>query len=122
MSKITKHAKGMSCIRCGANDGTTCLRHYNGIRQAAYGKGRGIKCNDIAGAELCAKCDEIFTEGVISEYHDMLVARLEITKIIRSEDFLHWCMMTAIRREPKEKKKYSKPSKVVARNGSGFAL
>jgi len=88
MSKITKASKGSSCINCGADGAYSC--HYNGPRQHDYGKGRGIKCNDLATAELCHECDREFTEGSKSHLWD--------NKWERSEVFLHLIMMTNIRR------------------------
>lgn len=87
MSKITQSAKEMSCIRCG-KEGETRACHYNGPRQHDYGKGRGIKANDLATAEFCHDCDQHFTEGS-SHWSN---------KWERSEDFLHYIMLTNIRR------------------------
>lgn len=78
------------CIRCGSI-GSTCGRHYNGIRQHAYGKGRGYKCSPLAVADLCKECDAEFQEGSVSK--NDLAARIEY-----SEEFQHWCLMSAIRR------------------------
>ena len=94
MSKITKSANGQMCVRCGSNDGTICARHYNGLRQHMYGKGKGIKCHDIASAELCAECDSLFSEGVSVEYDDGRAGK----STTRSEAFLHYCMLTNIAR------------------------
>ena len=89
MSKITESAKGQSCIRCGHPE--SFAAHYNGKRQHSYGKGRGVKCNDLLTAEFCAKCDKDFTEGsMILIWGD--------NKWERSEEFLHWIMLTNIRR------------------------
>ncbi len=88
MSKITKASNGATCINCGNEGAYSC--HYNGPRQHDYGKGRGIKANDLATAELCSKCDAIFTEG--SKVQDCE------NKWERSEAFLHLIMMTNIRR------------------------
>ena len=79
----------MPCIRCGM-DGETRACHYNGVRQLAFGKGRGIKCADEATAEFCHKCDQDFTEGSTSE--------LWANKWERSEEFMYWIIMTSIRR------------------------
>ena len=87
MKNLRKAAEGMPCIKCGIEDGTICARHYNGIRQHWYGKGRGKKCHDLASAELCMKCDDELSEGKGGWKSDE-----------HSEEFLHWCMMTNIRR------------------------
>lgn len=94
MSKITNAARGMSCIRCGRDDGTVCARHYNGYRQLALGKGRGEKCHDIASAELCAHCDQDFAEGV-NVFAD---GERASKSIARSEEFLYYVTQTNIRR------------------------
>lgn len=88
MSKITKASNGSTCVRCGGDHAYSC--HYNGPRQHDYGKGRGIKANDLATAELCQECDLIFIEG----------SKVEncANKWERSEEFLHLIMLTNIRR------------------------
>ena len=59
---FTNKSKGNTCINCGAPDAYAA--HYNGIWQHAFGKGRGIKCNDLATADFCKKCDDQHSEGV----------------------------------------------------------
>jgi hypothetical protein len=88
VSKLTNAAKGQSCIKCGAPDAYFC--HLNGPRQHSYGKAKGIKGHDLIGADFCYKCDQEFTEG------SMLPKW--INKWERSEEFLHWCMLTILRR------------------------
>lgn len=88
MSKITKASKGSTCIKCDDLHAYSC--HYSGPRQHEYGKGRGIKCNDIMTAEFCSDCDKEFSEGsTSSRWRD---------KWERSEEFLHWIALTNIRR------------------------
>ena len=91
MTNLRKLADGMPCVRCGLV-GETCLRHYNGFRAHSYGKGRGIKCSDIAAAEMCQACNDLFDE---KNYHLWPGGSKSIE---RSEEFLHYCMMTNIRR------------------------
>ena len=88
MSKITKSTKGKSCIKCENPDATSS--HYNGSRQHSYGKGRGIKCDDLMTAEFCHKCDQKFTEGS--------TCLRWASKWERSEEFLRWICLTNIRR------------------------
>jgi len=88
VSKLTQSSKGKTCISCGAPGAYSA--HYNGPRQHDYGKGRGVKCNDLATAELCAICDSLFTEGGMPPGCG--------TKWERSEAFLHLIMLTNIRR------------------------
>ena len=88
MSKITRAAKDVPCIRCGNPNSTAS--HYNGPRQHAFGKGRGRKCSDIQSAEFCHKCDQEFIEGSTAlRWED---------KWHRSEEFLFWVGLTNIRR------------------------
>lgn len=82
---------GLPCIRCGSQDGTVCGRHYNGLRQHQYGKGRGIKCHPFLVADLCDACDQGFQEGSVPKSD--LQRRIEY-----SEEFQHWALMTLIRR------------------------
>lgn len=84
-------ARNRSCIRCG-KEGETRPAHYNGFRSHSYGKGRGIKCSDIATAELCHSCDELFSEAFYYRWD----GGSKSTK--RSEEFLHLIMLTNIRR------------------------
>ncbi len=93
MSKITKSANGQMCIRCNTNDGTTCARHYNGIYQHQFGKGRGKKCHDLASAELCSRCDAMFTEGV-NAIDDERASK----SIGRSDEFQRLIILTNISR------------------------
>jgi len=88
MSKLTESARGKTCIRCGASGAYAA--HYNGPRQHDYGKGRGIKAGDLASAEFCYDCDQVFTEGSVVPNC--------ATSWERSEEFLHWIMLTNIRR------------------------
>lgn len=95
MTALRKLAKDQQCIRCGNSFGV-CLRHYNGFRAHRLGKGRGIKCHDMAGAEFCNECDADFSEA---NYHKWDGGSKSIE---RSEEFLFWCLMTNIRRAANE--------------------
>lgn len=86
MSKLTAAAEGQYCIRCYANDGTVVSCHYSGLRQHDYGKGCGRKGNDLAAADLCRTCHRYFDE--YQTPNDWT----------RSEEFLHYCMLTILRR------------------------
>lgn len=87
MSKLTRSSHGKTCIRCGGSDAFSS--HFNGTYQHQYGKGRGIKCHDMATAEFCYVCDQLFSEGTTAGFH---------SKDDRDAQFLHWIMMTNIRR------------------------
>ena len=92
-ARVMKDARsGKPCIRCGKSDGTVCGRHYNGLRQHQYGKGRGIKCHWSMVADFCNGCDGEFQEGSVPKAD--FVSRVEY-----SEEFQHWCTMSLIRRE-----------------------
>lgn len=88
LSKLTRSAKGKDCIRCGAPDAYAC--HYNGIRQHSFGKGRGIKANDLVTAEFCYRCDQDFSEGINKNFE---------SAEDRSEQFMFYILMTRIRGE-----------------------
>jgi hypothetical protein len=89
--KYLNDAKNYPCIRCG-KDGETRGCHYNGIRQHQYGKGRGIKCADNMIADFCQSCDDLLSEKNYPLWEG------GSKSIERSEEFLHWIAMTAIRR------------------------
>jgi len=80
--KLRNHAKDQPCAACGRNDGTTVLAHYTGLRQHAYGKGRGQKPDDFMAAELCAECHRAFDSPEYSKDEEA------------SEAFLHAIALT----------------------------
>ena len=92
MSKLTAAARDQDCIRCG-RPGETRACHYNGWRSHAFGKGRGIKCDDLATAEFCQACDLLFSE---SSYH---LWEGGSKSVDRSEQFLFWITISNIRRK-----------------------
>ena len=79
---LTQSAAGQPCVRCGSADGTVVAAHYTGLRQHAYGKGRGIKCDDTVSAELCQAC------------HQWFDAPAQRKSIEASEEFLHCVVLT----------------------------
>lgn len=89
--KLTDAARHEPCIRCG-KIGETRACHYNGYRAHQYGKGRGIKCDDLMTAEFCQACDDLFSE---KNYPQWLGGSKSIN---RSEEFLHWIALSNIRR------------------------
>ena len=80
------------CIRCG-KPGETRRCHYNGFRAHDYGKGMRRKPSDLAVAEFCHECDQLFSEA---NYHKWTGGSKDIE---RSEEFLYHIIMTAIRNE-----------------------
>lgn len=56
----TDGAKGQSCVRCGADDGTVVSAHYSGMWANKIGKGAGLKADDFAVADLCERCHRHF--------------------------------------------------------------
>lgn len=85
-------AKGQTCVRCGANDGTVVLCHYFGPRRHAYGGGMSRKGNDAVAAHLCAGC-----------HREMdTLSRDKDKKWEHSEEFLHYCALTWIQRAAAE--------------------
>jgi len=91
-SKLTKAARGQSCVRCGTQDDTVVLAHYSGPWQHRFGKGMRIKGADIAGADLCSTCHKFFDE------YESQTGVSEGWKVARSEEFLAACLLTVIRR------------------------
>lgn len=87
---MLKASNGRSCVRCGAFNETVVFAHYTGLQQHRFGKGRGIKCHDCCGADLCSNCHRYFDEyqGADGSY---------TKKIELSEEFLTCCMLTMIR-------------------------
>lgn len=84
--KYRAGAKGQCCIRCGGQDETIVLAHYQGIGAIRLGKGRGIKPHDFAGADLCQECHNWF-DSYEAENSDS-----------RAMEFLLLCMLTIERR------------------------
>lgn len=58
--KMLDAARGESCVRCDANDGTVVAAHYSGIYATRFGRGRGIKPHDFCVADLCSRCHGYF--------------------------------------------------------------
>lgn len=85
--KLTQAANGTTCIKCNAPGAYAC--HFNGTYQHQYGKGRSVKCSDIATAEFCHRCDQQFSEGTTEGF---------TSQDDRDAQFLHWVTMTNIRR------------------------
>ena len=88
VTDLRKQAEGKSCVRCGADDETIVLCHYFGPRRDAYGGGMGIKGSDAVAAELCSRC----------HLHMDTLSRNKDNKWLLSEEFLHYCALTWIRR------------------------
>jgi hypothetical protein len=57
-------AKGRSCVKCGAEDGTIVRAHYSGKGSLRFGKGTAIKGHDIIAADLCVRCHTQFDSHV----------------------------------------------------------
>lgn len=91
LATLIDDAANMPCIRCGKT-GETRRCHYNGFRGYMFGKGRGIKANNIMTAEFCQECDDMYSEANYHMWPD------GSKSIDRSEDFLFWIAMTNIRR------------------------
>ena len=56
MTNLRKLAKDEPCIKCGVDNGTTVLAHYNGMYNHWFGNGMGTKSHDLAGMWLCSRC------------------------------------------------------------------
>ena len=84
--KYLDGAEGQSCVRCGSADESVVSCHYTGLRQHHYAKGRSVKCHDICIADLCSQCHKYFDQP---KTHKSIEA---------SEEFLHYIMLTILRR------------------------
>lgn len=70
------------------------LAHYFGPRRHDYGGGMSIKGDDIVAAYLCDRCHtRIDTEDRAASDRDDHTARW-----LLSEEFLHYCALTWVRR------------------------
>jgi len=91
------------CVRCGSGNAEPA--HYTGVRQGAFGKGRGIKCSDFAIADLCHDCHQKFDDYSIS-VPELAVAEESLSsrefnyirKVFISEEFLYYVFLTLHRR------------------------
>jgi len=92
LSKEDREAEHRPCIRCG-KPGETRNAHYCGYRAHAYGKGRGKKGSRLAMAEFCHECDDLLGEQGYGRWEG------GSKNVARSEEFLHYCMLTMIRRK-----------------------
>lgn len=81
-------AKDQTCVLCGSDHGVVSA-HYTGPRQHSYGKGRGVKGNDLITAHLCHYCHPSFDMPDNRKDYDM------------SELFLHAVALTIIRNTDK---------------------
>lgn len=54
--KLTRYAKGQSCVCCGACDGTVVLAH---LPTMGISDGGSSKCDDFWGAHLCLRCHQL---------------------------------------------------------------
>ena len=81
-------SRDQACVRCKRKDGTTVGAHYTGARRLSYNGGFGIKVDDWMIADLCGECHR---------YMDTL-SRDKSKKWEHSEEFLHYIMLTILRR------------------------
>lgn len=88
--KLREAARRKPCIRCHVDDGTVCGRHNEGFRKSMLGKGRGIKCDDFAMADLCDTCDR--------EMSDDLPGKGTVDALEHAEEWNFLCLLTLIRR------------------------
>lgn len=77
--RILDFARNCACFRCGLDDGTTVLAHYQGPRAESLGKGKAQKPDDDCGAPLCQKCHRM-----MDSYKN------DDDRWIRSEEFLFY--------------------------------
>lgn len=70
-------ARDEACVRCGNQDGTTVLAHYQGDMAHKLGKGMGRKTDDLCGAWLCSRCHDLL-DGRIPSCHSMQDRSIEL--------------------------------------------
>ena len=58
--KLLELARGMQCVMCGNEDGTTVAAHSNLLE---HGKGRSLKADDCMTAWLCHRCHTELDQG-----------------------------------------------------------
>lgn len=85
--KLRQASEGRSCVRCEWDYGRLIYSgvvrcHYTGLRQHAFGKGRGQKVDDYVSADLCPECHG---------YFDVEIERKSAEK---SEEFMFYCFLT----------------------------
>ena len=96
MNRHRKAAEGEACVRCGNQDGTIVLCHYQGSMSHRLGKGMGIKPHDVAaGAWLCSNCHDLLDGRKPSYYTmdqrslDMALCCMQTVKIRYERGDLH---------------------------------
>lgn len=89
--KLTSASRDRACSCCEKRDGTVVRCHYSGMRQHTYGKGRGIKCHDLAAADLCIECHAKFDNYEMGQGDTKLQRDID-----QSEQFLHCVMVTLV--------------------------
>ena len=89
MSKHTEAARGRPCMRCGIEDDTVVLAHYQGPMSYKLGKGKGLKPHDLAGAWLCFDCHRLY------DLHEGPAADL-YTREELAHEFAILCLQTVI--------------------------
>jgi len=91
--KLLRASQGRTCSYCEKQCPTVVRAHYTGLRQHAYGKGRGIKGSDLASADLCQSCHSDFDNLRIGEGKTLYEKKVD-----QSEQFLH-CIMVTLHRD-----------------------
>jgi hypothetical protein len=87
----TRDAQHYPCIRCG-REGETRACHYCGYYAHRLGKGRGVKCHDLAVADFCQGCDDLFSEANYPAWEG------GSKNAERTAEFLFFILLTIIRR------------------------
>lgn len=90
--KLTNASRDRSCVCCEGNDGSIVRCHYSGLRQHAFGKGRGIKGHDLIAADLCQSCHKKLDSYEVAEGETKFQRQID-----HSEQFLFYCFLTTVR-------------------------
>ena len=89
MNKHRKAAEGRACVRCGRENGTTVLAHYQGPLSSILGKAKGLKPHDLAAAWLCFDCHRLMDRGEGA-------AKALYTRAELAHEFAILCLKTVI--------------------------
>lgn len=89
MSKAYRQwVASLPCACCGL-EGATQAAHYQGLRSHFYGRGKGIKANDLYLAPLCISCHNDFDNYDCSEMETRTMRQID-----HSEQFQHMILKT----------------------------
>ena len=97
--KYLDGAKGQTCVRCNKPLAETVVAaHLTGLRAQEFGKGKGIKAQDIMTADLCDECHEMMDKYLTGDNYSDTHPEKYVRKLSHSEAFLTYILRTIVRR------------------------